>query len=117
VVPEMRIINEKLKDNKSVEDRITMEIIVDAYNEEERAMGWYYYLQGKITFPFLGECIEQRSISPLKSNQRVTVIGMASEDECLHEMFVETEYNDESLCIPLAQITPISKDENTRQAV
>ena len=26
------------------EERIEMEIIVDAYNEEEQAMGWYYYL-------------------------------------------------------------------------
>ena len=26
------------------EERITMEIIVDAYDAEEQAMGWYYYL-------------------------------------------------------------------------
>ncbi len=26
----------------SREKRIEMEIIVDAYNEEEQAMGWYY---------------------------------------------------------------------------
>ena len=26
------------------EERINMEIVVDAYDEEERAMGWYYYL-------------------------------------------------------------------------
>jgi hypothetical protein len=25
------------------EQRITMEIIVDAYGPEEQAMGWYYY--------------------------------------------------------------------------
>jgi hypothetical protein len=29
-----------------------MKIIVDAYNEEEQAMGWYYYLDGKLNFPF-----------------------------------------------------------------
>ncbi len=27
------------------EDRIAFEIVVDAYDETERAMGWYYYLQ------------------------------------------------------------------------
>ena len=34
------------------ERRITMEAVVDAYNEEERAVGWYYYLEGKLNFPF-----------------------------------------------------------------
>ena len=28
------------------EERIEMEIVVDAYGAEKRAMGWYYYLLG-----------------------------------------------------------------------
>ena len=32
------------KDNRR-EHRINMEIIVDAYDEHERAMGWYCYLE------------------------------------------------------------------------
>ena len=37
------------------EERITMEIIVDAYGPEEQAMGWYYYLkpQGHYRIPVL----------------------------------------------------------------
>ncbi len=35
----------KVAKNASREHRIDMEIIVDAYNEDERAMGWYYYLE------------------------------------------------------------------------
>jgi hypothetical protein len=38
--------------DESREYRIEMEIVVDAYGEEERAMGWYCYLQDKLTFPF-----------------------------------------------------------------
>ncbi len=33
------------------EDRIYNEAIVDA-RPEEQAMSWYYYLEGKISFPF-----------------------------------------------------------------
>jgi hypothetical protein len=33
------------------EERIEMEIIVDAYNPEEQAMGWYYYLDNNLDFP------------------------------------------------------------------
>ena len=46
------------------EERITMEIVVDAYGLEEQAMGWYYYLQDKITFPFTASCITKRRSSP-----------------------------------------------------
>jgi len=41
------------------EERITMEIVVDCYNEAEQAMGWYYYLQDKLQVPFTAECIIQ----------------------------------------------------------
>ncbi len=30
------------------ERRIAMEIVVDAYDEQERALGWYYYLEDKL---------------------------------------------------------------------
>jgi len=38
----------KTKKNPTREDRIENEIVVDAYGAEERAMGWYYYLEDKI---------------------------------------------------------------------
>jgi hypothetical protein len=71
------------------EERITMEAVVDAYGEDEQAMGWYYYLEGKIQFPFTATCITKRSISPLSQGVKVEVVGMSDEDECMREMFVE----------------------------
>ena len=56
----------KPKRDETREERISMEIVVDAYNEEERAMGWYCYLEDKLTFPFLTRCISERAISPLR---------------------------------------------------
>ena len=38
------------------EERIMMEVVVDAYGPEERAMGWYYYLQDTMQFPFTATC-------------------------------------------------------------
>ncbi len=43
------------------EERIMMEIVVDAYGPEEQAMGWYYYLEGQLQFPFLAHCIASPS--------------------------------------------------------
>ena len=48
------------------DERITLEIIADANGPEEQAMGWYYYLEDKVHFPFLAQCIADRAISPLR---------------------------------------------------
>jgi hypothetical protein len=99
------------------ERRIDMEIVVDAYDEQERAIGWYYYLEGKINFPFLARCAARRSTSPLKVEDEVEVIGMAPVEECEHEMFVEMDWDDEGLAVPLSQLEVIDADDETREAV
>jgi hypothetical protein len=97
--------------------RIVMEIVVDAYNEQERAIGWYYYLEGKLSFPFLARCATTRSISPLKVGDEVEVIGMAPVEECEHDMFVEMDWDDEGLAVPLSQCEVLDADDETREAV
>jgi len=99
------------------EYRIAMEAIVDAYGPEEQAMGWYYYLDDKIQFPFEARCIATRPISPLKVGERVRVIQMAPEDECMREMFVEIEWQKRTFGVPLAQLQPLELDEDTQEAI
>lgn len=53
------------------EARIHNEIVVDAYDASERAMGWYYYLEEKLQFPFTATCIAARPISPLRVGDEV----------------------------------------------
>ena len=104
--------------NAERESRISMEIIVDAYGPEEQAMGWYYYLEDKLCFPFLAQCIAERAISPLRKGDEVEIVGMAVEQECQHEMFVEMPWERRSLAIPLSQLKPIADvDKDTREAI
>ncbi len=98
------------------EERITMEAIVDAYGRDEQAMGWYYYLEEKLGFPFTAHCIAERRTSPLKVGEAVQVTGMAPEEECEHEMFVEVTWMNRSLAVPLAQLEPVDADETTQEA-
>ncbi|MCL4476901.1 MAG: calcium-binding protein [Nitrospirae bacterium] len=108
----------KSKQNKVREERIEMEIIVDAYGPEEQAMGWYYYLEEKLKFPFTALCSSKRAISPLRIKDEVDVIGMAPEEECEREMFVMIRWEKDGLAVPLSQLTPIkSVNEQTKQAV
>lgn len=100
------------------EERILMEIVVDAYDEVERAMGWHCYLDDKLRFPFTASCIAERSMSPIHAKDEVEVIGMAPEDDCMHEVFVRIRWEKRGLTVPLSQLKPArSTDDETRHAV
>jgi len=107
----------KVQKDEVREDRIMMEIIVDAHGSEEQAMGWYYYLDDTLNFPFLTKCIAKRAISPLKVGDEVEVIGMAPEEECEHDMFVMMRWERDGLAVPLMQLEIIHGDAQTRDAV
>lgn len=94
-----------------------MDVVVDAYNAEERAMGWYYYLEDKLKFPFKARCKSRREISPLRVGEEVEVVGMASEREGLSEMFVRLRWRGTRLAVPLAQLEPLKADARTTQAI
>jgi hypothetical protein len=94
-----------------------MEAIVDAHDSEEQAMGWYYYLEDKISFPFSAECIVADKRSPLELSERITVVQMSGEDKCEHEIYVDMPWKNKTLAIPLAQIKPLDADEDTVEAI
>ena len=95
-----------------------MEIIVDAYGPEEQAMGWYYYLEEKLQFPFIAVCSAKRAISTLQIKDEVDVLRMAPEEECEKEMFVTVRWERDGLAVPLSQLTPINAmATQTKEAV
>ena len=107
----------KIKKDEVRENRIENEVIVDAYGEEEHAMGWYYYLADKLTFPFPAKCIAKRATSPLRIGEEVKVTGMASEEYCGHEMFVKIRLDKRNLAVPLSQLEVSHADQETHEAV
>lgn len=107
----------KPKEDKAREERIDMEIVVDAYGEEERVQGWLNYLEDKLDFPFRAKCIAKRSVSPLRVGEEVEVLGMLDDDETLHGMFVQIEWQDRKMGVPLVQLEAIDADEATEEAI
>ena len=99
------------------EERIMNEIMVDAYGEEEHALSWYYYLEDALSVPFTAECSTERNTSPLRKGEKVKVLGMSHLDDCMKEMFVQIEWQGRELGVPLAQLKPISVDDETQQAI
>lgn len=98
------------------EDRIHEEAIVDA-GPEEQAMGWYYYLENKLSFPFNATCIASKITSPLKKGEVVEVLRIAPEDVCMKDMLVLVRWPGQKLAVPLAQLTAIDPDESTEEAI
>jgi Calcium binding len=99
------------------EERIHEEIIVDAYGPEEQAMGWYYYLEDKIHFPFQAKFIASKVTSPLRKGESVEVSALAPEDTCSSDMLVQIWWQGRTMAVPLSQLTAIEPDEQTREAI
>ena len=107
----------RLDKDEEREERIHMEIIADAYGPEEQAIGWYNYLDDTLQFPFSASCVVRREISPLEPGEEVEVVGMASAEECEHDMFVLIRWKRRQFAVPLMQLEGIQVDEETQQAI
>jgi hypothetical protein len=107
----------KARRNHDRENRIRDDVIVDAYGQEEQAMGWYYYLEDKILFPFHAQCIASVPTSPLRKGDLVEIRKMAPEANCSSEMLVMTRWQNRNIAVPLSQLKPMETDESTAQAI
>ena len=99
------------------ERRISDEAIVDAYGPEEQALGWYYYLQEKIAFPFMARCIKETKSSPLEKGETVEVIEQAPEEDCMCTMMVIIKWHGREMGIKLESIEAIDPDEDTEEGI
>ena len=106
----------RIERDEERENRIHNEAIVDAYDAEERAMSWYYYLADTIAFPFQAKCIQELRKSPLRLDEVTTVVDMISDDDS-YEMLAEIEFIGRTMGVPLHQLEPIDVDDNTRQVI
>jgi len=107
-----------IAENEEIEERIIMEVVVDAYDADERAMGWFYYIAEGLDFPFQARCIEKISTSPLKIGQEVTVVDASSvKDGWGSTIFVDIKYDEDSLSVPLAQLEIIDDKPESKRII
>jgi len=98
-------------------DRIHNEAIVDAYGPEEPALGWYYYLDNKIRFPFQARCIRTKAVSPLLKGEQVEVRRLAPEDACTTDRLVQIHWQGRKMAVPLSPLIGIDVDQSTAEAI
>lgn len=107
----------RIKKDEDREERIVMEVVVDAYDSEERAMGWYYYVAEGCRFPFKATCIIETRKTPLKKNEEIEVLDISEADYCNREIFVAINWNDRTFAVPLSHIAGIGVDHETQQVI
>ncbi|MBE9004335.1 calcium-binding protein [Fortiea sp. LEGE XX443] len=103
------------------ENRIATEIIVDAEDKEDRAMGWYYYLEETLNYPFMAKWTKKSRKTSTTEEKQVEVLGMAPDDECLKDMYVEVAdingKDDDVYSAKLSEIEAIDADDETQEAI
>jgi len=99
------------------DDRIKMEIIVDAYTPDEQARGWHIHLAETMDFPFDARCIEEQEVSLLEEGETVRVVGKPSAEPSLRQQFVTIQWMDREFGVPLSQLEPVEASDATEQAV
>ena len=114
----------RIPEDKAREERIAMEAIVDAYDLEEVALGWYYYLDNHISYTsdtITAHCVTERAISPLQVGDEVEILEMAPVEECRCDMFVMIRWGTpgekQGLGVPLSQLEILRASEPARQAI
>jgi len=102
------------------ENRIDNEIVVDAYGEAERAMGWYCYLQDTIIFPFPAKWKKTNKKTGEIVEKEVEVLDLAPADDCESNMYAEVAYigeTDDTFTAKLSDIEAINPDPKTEEAL
>jgi len=108
---------ERIEKDKEREDRIAFDVIPDCHDEEEVAMGWYYYVGENISYPFKARCIKEEVGSPLKQDGIVTVTDISSDSDSRKGIRMLIELLDRTFGVPLAQLEPVDANEATQQIV
>ncbi len=90
---------------------------LDANGPEEQVMGWYYYLDDKLRFPFQAKCIAPKVVSPPRKGETVEVQRMAPEDACSADMLVLIRWHGRAMTVPLSQLVAIDPDQSAAEAI
>ncbi len=72
-------------------------------------MGWYYYLEGKLRFPFRAKCVTSKVVSPLRKGEVGEVSRMAPEDACSADMLALIRWQGRNVAVPLSQLFPLTQ--------
>lgn len=103
---------------KEMQHIIDYEIIVDCYDEIEQSMGWYYYLEENIEFPFKATA-QLRKTDGTTELREVNVLGLASDEEGFvsKDFLLEIEVGEYICTTAFSGISRVKASPRTKEAL
>lgn len=101
---------------KEIEAIIEDEIIVDAYDDYEVRAGWVCYMEDNLVFPFWADYTIKKAQGK-SALERVKVVEAEIDEQTINNIYVEVEYNEMLIPVPLDELKNIEADKETQQAI
>lgn len=97
--------------------KIDYEIIVDCYDEIEVSMGWYYFMEENLNFPFKATVPLKKRNGSLETKE-VKITGLASDEEGFtnRDFNLEMENGDYRYPIAYSRLSHVKAEPETREA-
>ena len=99
---------------------ITNEIVVDAKDADDVAMGWLYYMQAELLFPFEAK-MEVKNRNEEKSVVRIDVLDLSPDNENNNSPEVILEVSEKGservMDVRISKLQDVKADESTKNAV
>lgn len=99
---------------QEIRHQIDYEIIVDAHDDIEMSMGWYYTFEERLVFPFTATAQLKKKGGGVES-KRVKIVGLHSDEEGFteKEFQLEMEQGDYVVPIEYSKLSEIEADDET----
>src|SRR5690606_28398682 len=102
---------------EEIQHKIHNEIIVDCYDEIEISMGWYYFFEENLEFPFKAT-VPLRKKDGSTEMKVVKVVALASDEEGFisQDFDLEMEHKEYLYKIEYSKLAHIKASAQTREA-
>ncbi|TXK36898.1 hypothetical protein FVR03_16535 [Pontibacter qinzhouensis] len=102
---------------EEIQHKIDYEIIVDCYDETEVSMGWYYFFEENLEFPFKAT-VPLRKKDGSTEIKVVKVVALASDEEGItdNDFELEIENGEYLMDVSYSELTNIKASAQTREA-
>ncbi len=103
---------------KEMPYKIDDEIIVDCYDETEVSMGWYYFMEETLKFPFKATVSLQKRDGSTESKE-VKITGLASDEAGFtnKDFNLEIENGEYRYTVAYSQLSHLKASAETRDAL
>ena len=103
---------------EEIQKIINFEVVVDAYDDDEVYMGWYYFMSESLKFPFRAETtIKKRNGKTEECTVDVVEDATNPNRFKCQAYYVNVDYEGVLMKVEIADLKPINASDETQKAI